>query len=66
MAANSRRVSWVCMVAVVGGGGAVGVVVGENTIAMLYSVFPVCGNTDLYLDPFQELLSKRCTFKALH
>ena len=30
-----------------------------NFIAMLYSVFPICGNIDLYLDPFQELLKER-------
>ena len=29
-----------------------------NFIAMLYSVFPICGNIDLYLDPFQELLKE--------
>ena len=36
-----------------------------NFIAMLYSVFPICGYIDLYLDPVQELLSekaqKRCS-----
>ena len=30
-----------------------------NFIAMLYSVFPICGNIDLYLDPFQKLLKER-------
>ena len=29
-----------------------------NFIAMLYSVFPICGYIDFYLDPFQELLSE--------
>jgi len=37
-----------------------------NFIAMLYSVFPICGNIDLYLDPFQELLKERFTLQALH
>ena len=37
-----------------------------NFIAMLYSVFPICGNIDLYLDPFQELLKERSTLQALH
>ena len=30
-----------------------------NFIAMLYSVFPICGYIDLYLDPVQELLSEK-------
>jgi len=29
-----------------------------NFIAMLYSVFPICGYIDLYLDPVQKLLSE--------
>ena len=29
-----------------------------NFIAMFYSVFSICGNIDLYLDPFQELLKE--------
>ena len=29
-----------------------------NFIAMLYSVFPICGYIDLYLDLFQELLKE--------
>ena len=37
-----------------------------NFIATLYSVFPICGNIDLYLDPFQELLKERFTLQALH
>ena len=27
-----------------------------NFVAMLYSVFPICGYIDFYLDPFQELM----------
>ena len=34
-----------------------------NFIAMLYSVFPICGNIDLYLDPFQELLKEDLRYK---
>jgi len=34
-----------------------------NFIAMLYSVFPICGNIDLYLDPFQELLKEDLLYK---
>ena len=37
-----------------------------NFIAMLYSVFPICGCIDFYLDPVQELSSERCTLQALH
>ena len=36
-----------------------------NFIAMLYSVFPICGNIDLYLDPFQELLKESSFFTKL-
>ena len=35
-----------------------------NFIAMLYSVFPICGCIDFYLDPFQELLKERFTLKC--
>ena len=34
-----------------------------NVIAMLYSVFPICGYIDLYLDLFQELLKESVTLK---
>ena len=34
-----------------------------NFIAMLYSVFLICGNIDLYLDPFQELLKEDLLYK---
>ena len=32
-------------------------------IAMLYSVFPICGYIDLDLDLFQELLKQSVTLK---
>ena len=34
-----------------------------NFIDMLYSVFPICGYIDLYLDLFQELLKESVTLK---
>ena len=30
-----------------------------NFIDMLYSVFPICGYMDLYLDLFQDIIQKR-------
>ena len=34
-----------------------------NFIDMLYSVFPICGYIDLYLDLFQEFISESVTLK---